>query len=387
MRRRKIAGRAAGLFLGYLIAELLFVPLLVRCATIRHLVYLPRTLAVLAQSSKAGTIPRNYTLILGDSFAEGQGDWADAGLAAGGRPDFGAAHVIHAATGEDVITFGVGGASSVSGLVKNPLRRTAGLARFGLEHPRRVLAFFYEGNDLEDDLRDVRPLLADGAAPASIDAQRIDAFLAGLVLRKRAQGWLDNLGLPGVLANVLESLADADSRAEDGPPPPQALPDDVARIAGREVPLAPHMNGPALELTPEELELALRVFERSLAFCRGLYPDAELTVVYVPAPLSCYELVGDEVTVRTYLGRAARQPTALVLERSRELRARIGAIAAAAGLAFVDATDGLAALAREQPIHGPNDWGHFNEQGYRRLAAEILAARARALAPQRPESP
>jgi hypothetical protein len=373
VRWRKIRGRLAALLVGYVIAELLLVPVFARAAMIRHLVFLPRSLSILAQSSKRGLVPRDYTLLLGDSFAEGQGDWADAGLARGGRPDYGSAHVIHERTGEDVVTFGAGGANSVRALVKTPLRRRIALRRFLVGEPARVLVYFYEGNDLDDNVLELCRQLEPCEEPDALDAARIDAYLASRALRQRLRGCLDLLCLPGIVSNTLEAGSTADE-AEAGAS--AEGPVNVARLAGHETPLARRMNGPSLELTEAELELGLRVFERSLASCRALYPSAEMTVVYVPSPLACYDLVGAEVSIRTYLDRAPMVPAERVHERSREIRARVGAIAAAAGVGFVDPTDGLRALARETPIHGPRDCNHFNEQGYRRLAEEILAVRA-----------
>ena len=377
MRWRKIRLRLAALAIGYVLAEILLVPLFAGAATIRHLVFLPRSLSILAQTSKRGLVPRDYTLILGDSFAEGQGDWADAGLAAGGRPDYGSAHVIHERTGEDVITFGVGGANSVGALFKTPLRRRIALARFRVGAPSRVLVYFYEGNDLDDNVRELRRELEPGESLDALDAARIDEYLASRALRQRLRGCLDFPCLPGILSNTLEAGASGKEAAAENAAS-AAEPVDVARIAGRETPLARCMNAPALELEDAELELGLRVFERSLAACRALYPAAEMTVVYVPSPLVCYDLVGPEVSIHTYLGRSAVFPTARVQERSRAIRARVATIAAAANLAFVDPTPALQARARAVPLHGPHDWNHFNEEGYRRLAEEILAARATA---------
>lgn len=374
MRWRKLSGRLLALLIGYALAELLLVPVFLRFVTVRQLQFLPRAMGVLAQTSKAGTVPRDYTLILGDSFAEGQGDWADEGLARGGRPEYSCAHVLHDRSGEDVINFGVGGANSVTALVKNPIRRGTALRRFLVGPPRRVLAFFYEGNDLDDDLRDVQRLLAPGEGLEALGAARIDAYFASLASRATLRGWLENLYLAGMVGNTLQAAfgsGEKDLRASESPA--DALVLDVARIAGQSTPLARGMNAPALELTEDELGLALKVFERALLFCRGLYPEAEMVVVYVPSPLSCYELEGDEVSIRSYLGRWPVQPARRVQERSREIRARVRAIASAAHLGFVDPTDALQALARTTAIHGPGDWGHFNEKGYRCLSEEIFA--------------
>jgi len=375
LRWRKLSGRLLALLIGYALAELLLVPVFLRFVTIRQLEYLPRAMGVMAQTSKAGTVPRDYTLILGDSFAEGQGDWADAGLARGGRPEYSTAHVLHDRSGEDVINFGVGGANSVTALVKNPIRRGTALRRFLVGPPRRVLVYFYEGNDLDGDLRDVLRLLGPSEGLETLDGARIDAYLADVASRARVRGWLENLYLAGMIGNTLQAAFGSGERKDPraSEPPADALALDVARIAGQSTPLARGMNAPALELTSAELDLALEVFERALLFCRGLYPEAEMVVVYVPSPLSCYDLEGEEVSIRSYLGRSALHPARRVQERSREIRARVRAIASAARLGFVDPTDALQRLASTTPIHGPGDWGHFNEKGYRCLSEEILA--------------
>ena len=372
---KKVSGNLVALLIGYLLSEIFLVPLVLPFVTIRQLALLPRSLVVLAQSSKAGIVPRDYTLILGDSYAEGQGDWAQAGLARGGRPDYGSAHVLHARTGEDVITFGVGGADSVTALVKNPVRRTFALRRFLVGSPRRVLVYFYEGNDLDDNVGDVHRLLVEGEGLEALDAPRIDSYLAREAARQQIFGWLDNFCLPGVLQNVLElAWKERDMKAEPKPPPGRVFPVTVARIADHDAPLAPLMNGPALDLTEVEIGLGLRVFERALGFGRAFYAGVAMTVVYVPSPLTCYQLVGNEVTARSDLRRPSTHPVAWVQERSREIRRRIGAISRDTGADFVEPTDAIRALAAEVPIHGPGDWKHFNELGYRRLADVITSA-------------
>src|SRR5262249_58772548 len=80
---------------------------------------LPETPGVLAQSTKAHFVPRDYVAILGDSFAEGLGD---ALLAAGNNEAraFHAAHVLHDLTGRDVVSFGRGGAGRAGRRVPPP---------------------------------------------------------------------------------------------------------------------------------------------------------------------------------------------------------------------------------------------------------------------------
>src|SRR5262245_20562322 len=69
-------------------------------------------LRLLSQSSKTGRSPRNYVGLIGDSYAQGQGDWLLATDPDTNGP-FHSAHVIHDRTGQDVISFGQAGAGSI----------------------------------------------------------------------------------------------------------------------------------------------------------------------------------------------------------------------------------------------------------------------------------
>jgi hypothetical protein len=128
--------------IGYLVLELVFFrPVLVNI-TLPVRPFLPETAGVLVQNTKAGTVPHNYVAILGDSYAEGIGDW----LLQVGDDDshgFHAAHVIHAMTGRDVVTFGKGNAGSAEAYVLLPMRALNGgrcLIFPTLEDPGQIIA-------------------------------------------------------------------------------------------------------------------------------------------------------------------------------------------------------------------------------------------------------
>ena len=80
---------------------------------------------ILGQSSKVSVVPQNYIALVGDSYAQGRGDWLKNVIKSnrykGTNPDYYSGHVIYQKTGTDVITFGAGGAGSVKGLVTAPI--------------------------------------------------------------------------------------------------------------------------------------------------------------------------------------------------------------------------------------------------------------------------
>jgi hypothetical protein len=167
----------ASTIISYFIIEAFFFRVFFPMADASVRPHLPETPGVLAQSTKASFVPRAYVAILGDSMAEGLGD---ALLAAGqneGRA-FHAAHVIRELTGKDVVSFGRGGSSSAEGLVRQPARILAGsrcLIFPTIQEPSRIIAYFYEGNDVQDNLAFAAKV---AQKLGRSDDQAVDQFLA-----------------------------------------------------------------------------------------------------------------------------------------------------------------------------------------------------------------
>ncbi len=66
---------ATSIACAYLICEFLFFRFYLPYASLNIRTHLPDTAGVLVQNSKSEFVPRNYIAILGNSIAEGVGDW------------------------------------------------------------------------------------------------------------------------------------------------------------------------------------------------------------------------------------------------------------------------------------------------------------------------
>ncbi len=144
---------------------------------------------------------------------------------------------------------------------------------------------------------------------------------------------------------------------------------NIIRVNGRDEMVLRELQGPAPELSDEETSAALYAFEQSLLFLGKELPNSRLCVIYIPSPATSYELGGDQVILQPLGKRQHIYSVRAVVERSRELRGRVQAIARRSHIAFVDATDEVRKGTAPRILHGPRDWRHFNRQDYVVLAA------------------
>lgn len=334
--------------------------------------HLPDMVDVLAQNSKAGYLPHNYIALLGDSYAEGLGDWL---LDNGGdrTKPFHSADVIRQATGRDVVSFGRGGAGSAEAIVWRTARElpASRCSVFpALEAPRQMFVYFYEGNDVEDndhflDMVDARYHRTDAEAIdrylaedyATTSPWHCHVQLAGLMVsmasfafRYHVLGWpVDNCGTAAPRAN---HLIVSDRTIE-----------------------APALLGPAM--TPIGDDNAIRtgmdVLAHALSWLRRRFAGVPVEVVYIPAALSIYRHAGDTVTYCIGSNIVGTAPTAKVDRNHAFIRDLARDIAGRQDIPFLDATPALRAAASAQVIHGPRDWDHLNEIGYRALGSLVAA--------------
>jgi hypothetical protein len=166
----------ASVLLTYAILEVVVFRVLLPLTPFKVRPALPDRAEVLAQNSKRGFRPHDYVALLGDSYAEGRGDWLLEGGGDRNKP-FHSADVIHEATGRDVVSIARGGAGSAEGIVLRPARtlKSARCILFPeIEIPRQMFVYFYEGNDMEDNLYFASKVRA---TYGRLDAETIDLYL------------------------------------------------------------------------------------------------------------------------------------------------------------------------------------------------------------------
>jgi hypothetical protein len=367
--------------IGFFVIELLFFRLVLPTMPAHLRPHLSGTAGVLAQSSKAAFVPNDYIALLGDSYAEGFGDWQ---LSLGedeSRP-YHSAHVIEQLTGRDVVSFGQGGAGSAEGLVRLPasvLAESRCAVFPTLQTPTRMFVYFYEGNDLRENLEFLPKVVS---RYGSDDRAAIDRYLARDY--SSFPWWKCHVSFFDTTSKVVKYLytnltRDLKTEYANSLSAVAALPAvNSFLVDGKIVRVPTDVHGPSLELSPDEITKALDIFDSALSWLRTQFKDVPTTIVYIPSPLSVYRNAGDTVSYTFERNRkvvgSGKFPNAMVSSNSDRICIGIGQAAARRGAAFIDARPTLRQAALSRTVHGPTDWNHLNENGYRALG-EMVARR------------
>lgn len=364
----------------------------------------------LAQPTKKGIIPKDYIMILGDSYAEGLGDWLMR-VVSEGNPKFNAAHILHDRTGRDVLTFGFRGGSPSWTFVFQAPAAFHGInlyAGMKVPEPTDVLAFFFAGNDVNDESAKLRLFMpAEFDRGRAADEDYVREYFNGLGAQAAAASkdrWhpLRNAHLFDTATKLIKlavknwgkknsALAATDPSFRGGA---NTYREDWTRHERVRVffrtrnGLKPYPS-PTVEPfafdSDQDIRTAAVWFQESLRHLKGLFPRARITAVYIPTPAASYDLADGTVLMDRVREATSESPGPETFFSTAALEAANGrvcgaaaAAAAKAGAAFIDTRPHLRRRSFEWGyLHGPSDVSHFNERGYTALAEAIEAGMKR----------
>lgn len=218
---------------------------------------------------------------------------------------------------------------------------------------QKILMVFYEGNDLNDNLRDIK------RATANNRKRYIMRYVRFLTPVYDVIRWLPIF---------MRELVFPDSHEGDEIP----YPGGKKSVNGISIPIIP--QSAATELDANEIETSLNVLVDSLKRLQEKYTNASLEILYLPSVASSYEFDG-ELIVYSYKGADSFNTTASFNRaRSNLIRSRVQTICGdSSDCTFCDVTDRiLDASKKGLPLHGPKDWKHFNKRGYEEVAAGYI---------------
>ncbi len=379
------------LLITLLSVEYVFENYLIQVTPIKFKFSLPHALSVLSQSAKQNRIPQNYIAIVGDSYAQGKGDWL-----LGNNPNaneaFHSAHVLNKLTTRDVITFGKSGASNIEGWVREPIAKYAFIHNkidADFSKPDIVLAYFYAGNDLAENMLQTKASFIPQYTEAALsDVNAWGKYFHQEVEDRKVAPYSNHLGNTGWLLRSIFKIIKNEFKSNDTVNEETNLfinnpigETNRVWINAKKVGIPDGLQSPSLELNENETELGLLAFKQSLRHLKNYFSDRRVVVVYIPSVLESYNIASETVrisgieTSHEALKRGIYSQSELS-SRSDEIANKVKTAAMAYNLDFIDARPQVKAAAALEKIHGPKDWRHFNRKGYETLSLAIACGLA-----------
>jgi hypothetical protein len=365
----------------YFVAEIAYFRLLLMATPLGRQAALPVTVRVLAQNSKSTLTPHHYIALLGDSYAVGLGDWFKS-VDLKTNPEFNSAHLIHHRTGRDVLSFGFSGCGSIKGLATNPFTTLTRLNHsylFRLPPPEACFVYFYEGNDLDNNVEDIKKrYIKKGYDRAKLyDTDYFDSFIEDIVTQDTRRTVLDRFFLADYITSLIKgkgvSMEEKRRREEEDVIVSCENSSNRIEQAGRYVNIPDGIQGPSLELSKSEIQLSVYVFERSLSYLKKVFPSSRIVVVYIPSPLACYSIVSPSVQIFSYHERQFQFDSSSVRSNSDTICGLIHTSTTNQLCEFVDSRQFIQPVAERELVHGPKDWKHFNRRGYECLSDAVIS--------------
>jgi len=368
----------------YLVLEVVFFRLMLPHLPLQYRVYLPDRADFFLQISKSQYVPKDYIALVGDSYAQGMGDWL-LSLGYKSSQPYHSADVIHEKLGQDVASLGRARSGSAEAMVLRVARIFNDPYCYlfpDIPPPKRFLVYFYEGNDIEDNYELIQHYVRPD--PSRELSSQIDAFLEkdyAATSSWRCHGHLGDTLWKMIQYHVRFGLH-PDATYNVGPVPP------INRILIKGAPTnARELGGGAMVLSDKQIDDGVAVYDRSLAWFQRRFPNVPITLVYIPSPGAIYRYEGPNVMSGEFydpndqpkIGRPRLSPgrpfpAAAIYAMSQKICEKIRAVSLAYGIAFIDTRPAFRKAAAGSPLQGPRDWGHPNEAGYR-LLGNLLAAR------------
>lgn len=325
----------------------------------------------LLQYSKKELLPKDYILITGDSYAYGVGEHLYDNIKQR-RLQYHAGHTLHSITSRDVIALGfphMGNIDDTAIIPATFIEKIKNKYHYSVEDPKFILAFFYEGNDLANNIEDLEYRHPDFkyAMGASDNSERFLDHLRKSVAKETISTETTTKHLLADLFFGVFYLSDFlnSPRRIYGPDTPGS----TNRIMqnGKIIAIPDRLESMGMFLSDEEFFLGVFVFENSLKILQERYPHSKIGIVYIPSALSSYELASPEVSV--FVHTMTRQepvsyPASQVNKTSHKTCEAIYQVAQTQHAGFVDARQHFRQITQTRQLHGSKDWNHPNQAGY-----------------------
>ena len=352
----------------------------------------------LGQYAKKDVVPKEHIAIIGDSNVYGFGPWLYDNSWSMEQPAFATHHLLHKSLGKDLIAYGFPGYGTfgytLSAVAEyNMINGSLIWSKF--PEPHQILIVFYEGNDLINNLHEVQQR---GLQIDDISQENFKQKIERLIEKESAElesafSFTDHIASWNIANGLLKNYLSKFSQETDNiiePTKNEILnqspknqdkaneTENIAIVGGKKISLG-YIEGPALHLTNNEINLSLEITKQSFQYIKKKFPKSQIDVVYLSTALSLYDFNNSKLRpaplnldVKRETSRDRIFSQQEVKLKNMHLRRALESISKAIKIGFIDTTDSMANIAKNYRLHGPRDPIHLNRLGYKSFSNSIL---------------
>ena len=357
---------------------------------------LPNTLLTFYPNTYNKKNLTNFTAVLGNSVAQGNGD-----AYLEGKENYSITHNLHEANKKNYLIFGRAGHHSiaaVANLIKVHDLSNQSFMSKNLGKPNSIIFYFYEGIDLVWNYE----LYADKIKKN----QNIKEYTTQLIKTESNPIFLEKFfnffPLLPFIGSFLEDfktliieMYNSNSFKESF----FLMVDRVKKILGVYIVLSDReinsltwtnslknhkdvknirpIQGASETLNTEQMKIALEIFYESLKQAQSWSEAKNITIVYIPAPITVYDWNEPIIHERQPLNPKSADDVKTITNIENKsnnifIRQEIKNFSKNNNIHFLDSTDELIEKGKNEVLHGPLDWGHLNYNGYKIVSDFII---------------
>ena len=344
---------------------------------------------------------KEYTAILGDSNAMGSGD-----AYLNNSYNYSIGHFLHKKKNKNYLNFARGGYGSISAVANYMKLIELGdhvLFYEKLNFPSEILFFFYEGNDLDENLKEYEINKYKDLNLKEYVSRKIrersqvknnDIFnanfpvlkLMGSIkfqLKRLLKDISNNTNLENIYNSILLRIKKATGK--------NVILANKERLGNNKKPFWKNstkdgrlseirpIEAAAVDMNKQQIDLSLNIFFESIIFLGNLDKKINIKIIYLPSPGTSYNWV-DPIRYYPRYYKEQLEDKKLKfkkvslnknLENNIYIRNMISLFAQQNEFDFIDLTERIQKKTNSTILHGPIDWVHYNMKGYEYIAENL----------------
>jgi hypothetical protein len=315
---------------------------------------------------------KNYTAILGDSYAFGQGDeWLN------NNQMYSSLHFLREADKKNYVNFSIPGGRSITSFREffyryNHIENSFFLPK--IDKPNKIIFFFYEGNDIIDNYQWFKKLNINNATIENFVKNEIENFayyknrkfdiyfpIFNTSKKIFYEKLIHYVYLPYVRSNY--KIKEKHKKTE-------TIKNYIIFKDNKSLIYEGYVENPGYNLNLNQVDISLEIFYESIKYFKKKFPKTAVEILYIPSHATIYEWK-DDVIIKyennTYLADKIKKD-----KYYNHIVDSMINFTIKNDIKFTNSTNNLKNISNFSFLHGIIDKNHFSHIGYKILSKTIL---------------